>query len=225
MDSISRPKRVTFQRLEGLVIQKRGAIEQLRYLVLDLGNGSICLYKKPPPNLGSFSSTGGMFSRSKLATSLKGSLQRSKSESSSEQGGESLQLSCDFLTHLSRERRNFAPGEWDPIFKVPFTYDWKIRDIENDELMFYLVLPPDLKTRDVETVAMSTIGNVVSYRNLKVDKVEMDSIDEDITTNTMRSDPGPRRKESTTYQKSSFKRSLFQKSFLKDKPLKQEKIL
>ena len=226
----SRPKRVTLQkRLEGLVIQKRGAIEQPRYLVLDMGNGSISLYKKPPPHLDSLSSPARRFTNSILATSLKGSLQRSKSETSKQATDESTQLSCDFLAHLSTERRTHAAGEWDPIFTVPFTSDWKIRDIENDELMFYLVLPSDFKTKDsiVEVLTMSRIGNAVSYRDLNVAaSFDLDSIDEDSANETTRSEPGPRRRrQSITYQQSSFKRSIFKNSFKKDKPLKQEKIL
>lgn len=79
-----------------------------------------------------------------------------------------MQLSCDYLAHLSAERRDYTPDTWNPIFTVPFTENWKIQDIENDELMFYLVLPSHFKTKDpnVEILAMSRIGNSVSYRSL-----------------------------------------------------------
>lgn len=222
----SRPKSVTPQkRLEGLVIQKRGAIEQPRYLVLDMGKGSISLYKKPPPHLDSLPSLGKRFASSNLANSLKGSL---RSGSSKKATNAELQLSCDFLTHLSRESRNYATGEWDPIFTVPFTSDWKIRDVENDEFMFYLVLPSDFKAKDtnVEILSMSMIGNAVSYRNLHAASIDLDSIDEDSATERTRSEPGPRQqRRSITYQQSGFKRSIFKKAFTKDNPLKQEKIL
>jgi hypothetical protein len=218
-DSTTRGRKKMMPRLEGLVIQKRAAIEQPRYLVMDLSNGSISLYKKPP-GLTDVSSPGKRFGRSKLASSLKGSLQRSSSEPS-KQGTdvESMQLSCEYLAHLSTEERDYLGS---PIFTVPFTENWKIRDIENDEFMFYLVLPSDFKTKDpnVEILAMSKIGNSVSYRNLNA-SFDLDSVDEDSTPDTKPT----RRRESITYQQSSFKRSMFAKSFARDKPLKQEKIL
>jgi hypothetical protein len=89
--------------------------------------------------------------------------------------------------------------------------------------MFYLVLPSDYKTKDsdAEMVAMSQIGkNCVSYRNLNCNKEHVEKGPDSLTPGDDTEDE----KESSTYSKSRYKRSLFQKSFASDKPLKQEII-
>lgn len=95
--------------------------------------------------------------------------------------------------------------------------DTILRDVENDETMFYLVLPPDLNLTDsdAEMVSMSKVGNCVSYRNLKIptDK-ESDVASKDVGSEG--------KKPSKFNLKSSYTRSILQKSF--DKPLKQEKV-
>jgi hypothetical protein len=203
------------KRLEGLVVQKRGAIEKPRYLVMDFNNGSISLYKKPPPKIDSMSSSAGSQS---VTAKLARSLQWSISDSQAIDAGERL-ISCKHLAHLTSGRRD-RTANWSPKFTVPFSVDWKIRDVENDEFMFYLVLPSDYKAKDTnaEVVSISKIGKNVSYRNLDVKNIDTDSGNED--------DARAKGGESATHAKSNnFKQSLFMKSFAKDKPLKQEKIL
>jgi hypothetical protein len=129
------------QRLEGLVIQKRLAgIEQPRYLVMDLVDGSISLYKTPPPTGNSMTSPSGRRSvSSKLVSSLKGSLSRSRSAGPTvSEGREASQLSFEHLTHLSTEKRHFVGGLWEPIFTVPFSVEWKIRYLQKHNCSFVI---------------------------------------------------------------------------------------
>ena len=56
------------------------------------------------------------------------------------------------------------------------------RDVENDETMFYLILPPDYKTKDseAEVFALSRVGRRVSYRSLRdLGANQMEAIDAD----------------------------------------------
>ena len=69
-------------------------------------------------------------------------------------------------------------------FTVPFYSDLFShinRDVENDETMFYLILPADYKSKDseAEVFALTRVGRRVSYRSLRdVTGGRMDSIDE-----------------------------------------------
>eukprot|EP00804_Cyclotella_cryptica_P011642 CCRYP_017541-RA/>CCRYP_017541-RA protein AED:0.05 eAED:0.05 QI:693/1/1/1/1/0.87/8/165/965 len=89
--------------------------------------------------------------------------------------------------------------------------------------MFYLVLPSDYKTKDsdAEVVSMSQVGkNCVSYRNLNCNQENSKEGSDYLTTVEDTEDE----KEASTYLRSGYKRSVFQKSFASDKPLKQEII-
>jgi hypothetical protein len=106
-------------------------VEQPRYLVMDLLNGSISLYKRPPPTQLDVLSSPSRSVKSKLVSSLKSSLvKRTSEEIATVEGGETSQFSYDHLTHLCIENRDIKKESWDPIFTVPFSVEWKLRCVE-----------------------------------------------------------------------------------------------
>mmetsp|Transcript_26725 Transcript_26725/g.57465 ORF Transcript_26725/g.57465 Transcript_26725/m.57465 type:complete len:1125 (-) Transcript_26725:1193-4567(-) len=169
-------------RLEGLIVEKRLAhVETTRYLVMDFKTGSISVYKKPPPKDEFSAQKRSRSTPSKILSSVANSLTRS----SSDEGGRKPQVTCENLAHISQKQRHFAGGDWDPKFTVSASVDWKLRDVENDETMFYLILPANFKKQDseAEVFVKSRVGRQVSYRSLSNAKISlsskaMESIDE-----------------------------------------------
>ncbi|KAL7551869.1 hypothetical protein ACHAWF_015087 [Thalassiosira exigua] len=152
-------------RLEGVVVQKRmSKLETTRYLVIDFNSGAISMYRKPPPKDGSAMAKRRSAPMNLIST-LTSSLPLSRSSSD---GAGCKDLTCENLAHMSRNSRQFARGEWDPKFHIPPSVKWQLRDVENDETMFYLVLPPDFKAKDsgAEVVSVKKVGNHISYRHL-----------------------------------------------------------
>ena len=193
------------RRLEGVVLEKtRGAIEQPRYLVMDLKCGSISLYKKSPPNPSMSPLPSSPLKRRRSSLSL----QRSRSASDDSIKVDAPLVSLENLTHLSTEMRDNEAG-WDPIFTVPFSANWKIRDVENDELKFYLLIPSDFKTGDSEAVDLTMVGGAVDDDATAFDSVDLAS---ELQT------PLNRRRYMS-------QRSMSLKSFKRDKPTKQETIV
>jgi hypothetical protein len=112
-------------RLEGLVVEKRlGRVERTRYLVIDFNDGSISVYKSPPPSSDVTATQQRIQSRSlpsKLISSATSNF--SMSLSTSNQGVRK----AENLAHLSRQVRDFERGTWDPKFTVSSSMGWKIR--------------------------------------------------------------------------------------------------
>ena len=99
-------------RLEGLAVQTRLARpETPRYLVLDLRNASLAVYRAPPPNPETPRHRRAV--PSKLAARLP--------------WGRSADLTAENLAHVTREPRDFPRGTWEPKFTVPADVAWKIR--------------------------------------------------------------------------------------------------
>jgi len=149
-------------RLEGLVAEKRiTRVETTRYLVIDFHSDSISVYGKPPPKDEFSAKCKSKSVPKKLMSNVTASLKRSKSD---ERGGIKNQLTCENLAHISREAR-LPCSSWDPKFTVSASVDWKIRDVENDETLFYLVLPADFKKKDAdaEVFSMERVGKQISY--------------------------------------------------------------
>jgi len=82
--------------------------------------------------------------------------------------GSKTHLTCENLAHISKVPRHSVQGLWDPKFVVPSSVDWKIRDVENDDTMFYLILPANFKKQvaDAQVFSMERDGRRVSYRSL-----------------------------------------------------------
>lgn len=198
------------RRLEGVVLEKtRGAIEQPRYLVMDLKYGSISLYKKSPPNPSMSPSQRSPLRKRTSSIRLK----RSRSFSDDSIEVDAPLISLDNLTHLSTEKRENEAG-WDPIFTLPFSADWKIRDVENDELKFHLVIPSEFKTVNSEAVNLTMVGGSEAYC----------SPDNDNTTSFDSMDLVSEL-QAPLNKRSMFQRSMTLKSFKRDKSTKQETIL
>jgi len=150
-------------RLEGLVVQKRMTrVETTRYLVIDFHNDSVSVYRKPPPEHQLPAKVMSKSVPNQLMSSVTASLKRSKSD---ERGGGKSQLTSENLAHISRKAKQFSGVLWKPKFTVSASVDWKIRDVENDETLFYLVLPADFKKKDAdaEVFSMQRVGKQISY--------------------------------------------------------------
>mmetsp|Transcript_19924 Transcript_19924/g.41899 ORF Transcript_19924/g.41899 Transcript_19924/m.41899 type:complete len:1150 (+) Transcript_19924:42-3491(+) len=152
-------------RFEGLVFQKRVAkVEKTRYLAIDLKSNSISLYKRPPPKK-SGPVTASIVNRTVSTSGSQDNVDGSSGNVSLGGEEEKSQAVLANLAHISRENYYSQDGTWEPKWTIPSSVDWKIRDVENDETMFYLVLPADYRTKDkqAEMMSMRRVGKTVSY--------------------------------------------------------------
>lgn len=134
--------------------------------MLDFLTGSISVYKKPPPKndlAAAQSQSVRASSSSKVMSSLKRSVSDSDASSKSN-------VTCEHLAHVVRKPRiSLDDSSWEPKFTVPGTVNWQLRDVQNDENLFYLVLPADydVKDSDAEVVSMMRLKDgSISYRHL-----------------------------------------------------------